>query len=295
MRVVSLRALAPERQLDLRRTPFWFAKPQHIISNENFQNRVISTRSKIGTNLCQGRVGRDVFVGSGPSWLVHSRPSLFPTYIEVPGVPTQDCFMWVVYHVQSYWRFYVTLTDVDKVAWLDVENRDDEKIVAYHHRRRRQLVPSMRCSTTYCFLAFSTSCAIASPYLKYRQLAACADPEAPLLKPCWDVLDIPSYLSEWQKNVAVCPELEYTNGCCILGEPWSSCFLRLGWEKAPSGCLGVSETDLGACQFPTGTVRSDIPRDTVQQVKYVTANIVNVHGLFQSLYKCESITFFLKG
>ena len=190
--------------------------------------------------------------------------------------------------------FCVTLTDVDKVARPDIEERDDEIIVVYHHRRRRQLAPSMRCSTTCYFLAFSTSCAIASPYLKYRQLAACADPEAPLLKPCWNVLDIPDYLSEWQKNVAVCPELEYTNGCCILGEPWSSCFLRLGWEKAPSGCLGVSETDLEACQFPTGTVRSDIPRDTVQKVKYVTANIVNIHRLFQSLYQCKLITLVWK-
>lgn len=188
--------------------------------------------------------------------------------------------------------FCVTLTDVDKVAWLEVEEWDDETIVVYHHRRRRQLAPSMRCSTTYCFLAFSTSCAIASSHHEYRQLSACANPEAPLLNNCWDVLDIPHYLSEWQKTVPVCQGLEYTDSCCVPGEAWSLCFLRLGWEKGPSDCLEISETDLGPCQFPAGSVRSQIPRDTVQQVKYVTANIVNIHGLFQSLYQCELVTLF---
>lgn len=186
--------------------------------------------------------------------------------------------------------FCVTSTDVDKVAWPNFEERDDETVVVYHRRGRRQLAPSMRFSITYCFLAFSTSCAIASPYLKYRQLSACAEPEAPLLNACWEVLDIPTYLSEWQKTVRVCPGLEYTNSCCVREEPWSLCFLRLGWEQAPGDCVGIFETDPGRCQFPTGSVRSQIPRNTVQKVKYVTANIVNIHGLFQSLYQCKLIT-----
>ena len=126
--------------------------------------------------------------------------------------------------------------------------------------------------------------AAASPVVKEGQQALCANADAPLLSSCWDVLDIPDYLINWNKNVPVGTGFQYSDSFCFAGEAWSSCFIRTGWEQVDGvvDCFNVNQTD---CKSPIGSLRDDIAPGTAQQVKYVTSSVVSVYGLFQSLYQ----------
>ena len=135
-----------------------------------------------------------------------------------------------------------------------------------------------------CIFSALTIHAVASPIVKERRQTVCAYTDAPLISSCWDVLDIPDYLINWKKNVPIGTGFQYSNSSCFAGEAWSSCFIRLGWEQVVGivDCHTINQTD---CKFPSGSLRDDIAPGTAQQVKYVTSSVVNVYGLFQSLYQ----------
>lgn len=137
-----------------------------------------------------------------------------------------------------------------------------------------------------CIFSTLTIHAVASPTLKERQQSVCAYPDAPLISSCWDELDIPDYLINWSRNVPIRTGFRYSNDSCFAGEGWSSCFIRLGWEQVVGivDCSTINQTD---CKFPSGSLRDQIAPGTAQQVKYVTSSVVNVYGLFQSLYQGE--------
>ena len=137
-----------------------------------------------------------------------------------------------------------------------------------------------------CILLALISHAVASPGVKERQQTVCAYPDAPLINSCWDISDIPDYLISWNKNVPIGTGSQYSDGSCFAGEGWSSCFIRLGWEQVVGvvDCVTINQTD---CKSPNGSLRNDIAPGAAQQVKYVTSSVVDVYGLFQSLYRGE--------
>lgn len=153
------------------------------------------------------------------------------------------------------------------------------------NRRSGQRRCNMQLLFAYIFSALFSH-AVASPSVKERQQNVCAYPDAPLISSCWDVLNIPDYLTNWNKIVPIGTGFQYSNSSCFAGEVWSSCFIRLGWEQVAGDvdCFTINQTD---CKSPNGSLRDDIAPGTEQQVKYVTSSIVNVYGLFQSLYQGE--------
>lgn len=68
---------------------------------------------------------------------------------------------------------------------------------------------------------------------------------------CWDTLNIPDYLGNtnygWIHHVPTCDTTTDNGinkvGCCDSGEPWSTCFLRVGRGLPGAQCVTISRGD----------------------------------------------------
>ena len=84
----------------------------------------------------------------------------------------------------------------------------------------------------------------------------CNNITAAFSETCWDTLNIADYLGNpqtgWMSNVPKCDPSTSSGinkqGCCdeLNGEPWSTCYLRLGRGLPGADCSTVSA---GACDW----------------------------------------------
>lgn len=91
-------------------------------------------------------------------------------------------------------------------------------------------------------LAIATQC-LCRPSLRSRQDQglACNDPNSPADPSCYEALSIPTWLSNWNQTIPRCP-INTDSNCCVLGESWSNCFLRLAQGKSGSICNYLART-----------------------------------------------------
>lgn len=82
--------------------------------------------------------------------------------------------------------------------------------------------------------------------LDSRQGVDCTDPQAVFIAACWNQLNLTSYLTApgtgWITRTPTCPGGTTGSGvaCCITGEPWSTCFLRLGRGFSGADCSTIN-------------------------------------------------------
>ena len=99
---------------------------------------------------------------------------------------------------------------------------------------------------------------------------------------CWDQLNIPSYLTEWQATTPTCNASSADiNACCKATENWASCFLRLA--------TGVKDGDcsvLGAptCNYSAQISTSLLSSPTAPQINYVVRGIVAMNEFFDAYF-----------
>lgn len=118
-----------------------------------------------------------------------------------------------------------------------------------------------------------------------RQAVNCTSLTSGISTACWDELDIPSYLAEWNRTV---PHCQITGGdgtgCCHPQEPWTTCFLRLAYGNPDSDC-----TTLNLEQCSLNQISPDPDPSIASKVAYVVRNIVAINNLFGSYYEGGSM------
>lgn len=135
------------------------------------------------------------------------------------------------------------------------------------------------------FAAAAAAAAPSSPAnLNTRQTAAataandCASPTGIVSSPCWDTLDIPAYLTDWNRSVPVCPANSGdASACCRPAEPWTTCFLRLAYDAPGSDCATL---DAQTCAL--SRVSPGLDPSTAPKAEYVVWSIVGINALFST-------------
>lgn len=116
--------------------------------------------------------------------------------------------------------------------------------------------------------------------LEKRQMVNCTDPNALFFTDCWDILKIHDYLvapgTGWINTVRYCENTgnSWENdgaSCCVRGEPWSTCYLRLA---CPGGAFDCTSPSGGRC---TDGMINDIKVDP-SIYAFVRYTVKNIYG-----------------
>lgn len=123
--------------------------------------------------------------------------------------------------------------------------------------------------------------------LEGRDTYNCSDLKAAFDSRCWQELGLSAYLMDpetgWNHTTRVCSDLESTENndgsdCCKVGEPWTTCYLRLAHGTPGQDC---SQINSQFCSY-----QSDLdPMMDVSikpQVQYVMKNIYGESTTFLS-------------
>ena len=111
--------------------------------------------------------------------------------------------------------------------------------------------------------------------LEERYIINCTDPKAAFDVSCWGQLDLSDWLNNpttgWNKTTPVCNATQDSATCCIPGEAWTTCFLRLGHGFGGADC---TEINAQTCSLD---MSQNTPPDTTPQVHYVMKNIYGTY------------------
>ena len=123
-----------------------------------------------------------------------------------------------------------------------------------------------------------------SSVLQERATYNCTDLRANFDQRCWDELDISGYLlnptTGWNHTVRICSQVENVESndgadCCKVGEPWTTCYLRLAHGTPGQDC---SQINSQFCSYQSG-LAPNLDPNIKPEVQYVMKNIY-----------CESVT-----
>ena len=136
------------------------------------------------------------------------------------------------------------------------------------------------------FVAFSLTSAIPqeTSLTQAPKPVNCTDvsPSAGYNSSCWDQLNVPSYLTEWQATTPTCMAGSTSNKvCCKIKEYWANCFLRLA-----TGVTGGDCSVLGgpSCNYSATINPSLLSSPTAPQIRYVLREIVAINQFFDAYY-----------
>ncbi|KAI4168659.1 MAG: hypothetical protein LQ343_006240 [Gyalolechia ehrenbergii] len=126
--------------------------------------------------------------------------------------------------------------------------------------------------------------------LEKRLMINCTDPHALFFSECWDILGIHDYLvaqdTGWINTVRYCGTVgdSWENDgatCCVKGEAWSTCYLRLA---SPGSNFDCTSTSGGRC---TDAMMSLIKVDPsiYPFVRYTVKNIYAINNFFYTYYQ----------
>lgn len=126
--------------------------------------------------------------------------------------------------------------------------------------------------------------------LEKRQMVNCTDPNALFFTDCWDILGIHDYLiapeTGWINTVRYCENEgnSWENdgaSCCVKGEAWATCYLRLA---CPGSNFDCTSTSGGRC---TDAMMSSIRADpsVYPYVRYTVKNIYAINNFFFTYYQ----------
>lgn len=100
----------------------------------------------------------------------------------------------------------------------------------------------------------------------------CSDIGAVLSGSCWKTLDLSGFLSSWNKTTPLCNGTGHESdgsACCVAGEPWSTCFLRLAHGSSGVDCSVIK------CSFDA-YLSASLPETTRAKVYYVMVTLCQV-------------------
>ena len=101
---------------------------------------------------------------------------------------------------------------------------------------------------------------------------------------CWSQLHISNYLSQWVGAHQTCKTGGSGTDCCIAGEPWSTCFIRLAYGSRYA-TYGMNCTGFNGCREPP--LAPSLPDGITIQDFYVLNGIYAMNALFRELNGCE--------
>ena len=135
------------------------------------------------------------------------------------------------------------------------------------------------------WLLVSLKFANASPIhsISIRQLEVdCYNKAAIFCSECWTTLGLSDYLNNegtgWNQTTPVCSD---STRCCMQGEPWSTCFLRLGRGLSGADCTTVDDQ---TCTWDN-QISEYLDPSIEAKVRYVIKSIYGVHDFFSSYFK----------
>ena len=107
---------------------------------------------------------------------------------------------------------------------------------------------------------------------------------------CWYQLDIPAYLMQWDETHPTCNATANEADCCISGESWSMCFMRLAYafDSSLYAAYGLTCNKFGSCREPP--LAPSLPSDITIQEFYVLNTIYAINALFSELNDCKLST-----
>lgn len=110
----------------------------------------------------------------------------------------------------------------------------------------------------------------------------CNDPAAVFVGSCWITLGVSDYLDDpttgWNHTTPVCSD---STKCCLQGEAWSTCYLRLGRGLGGADCTSVDDQ---TCTWDNA-ISPYLDPSIAPQVRYVMKSIYGVHDFFSSYFK----------
>ncbi|KAL8921132.1 MAG: hypothetical protein Q9208_005885 [Pyrenodesmia sp. 3 TL-2023] len=140
--------------------------------------------------------------------------------------------------------------------------------------------------------------------LEKRQQINCTNPNALFFEDCWDILKIQDYLvapeTGWINTIRTCQDSggnTWDNDgstCCVAGEAWSTCYLRMAIPGSSSDCTSASG---GRCS-ESMLDNIDVAPEVRPFVRYTVKNIyadneIAINNFFltyyQSLYNAAGI------
>ena len=107
---------------------------------------------------------------------------------------------------------------------------------------------------------------------------------------CWNQLQIPTYLAQWSGAHPTCETGANETECCISGEPWSTCFMRVAYafDSTRYAAYGMNCTGFHGCTDPL--LAPTLPDGITIQEFYVLNNIYVINVVFSELNDCELST-----
>ncbi|KAL8648231.1 MAG: hypothetical protein Q9210_005108 [Variospora velana] len=136
--------------------------------------------------------------------------------------------------------------------------------------------------------------------LEKRQQVNCTNPGALFFTQCWNILNIQDYLTDpktgWVNTVRTCQNSGGNtwdndgSNCCVSGEPWSTCYIRLAIPGSNHDCTSAS---VGRC---SDSMVDDIVVEDPELKPYVRYTIKNIyainnffHTYYEALYNAAGI------
>jgi hypothetical protein len=115
--------------------------------------------------------------------------------------------------------------------------------------------------------------------LKERQLVDCKDIRAAPDSSCWATLGLSQYLNDpntgWNHTTPICDATMTSGACCIPGEPWTTCYLRLAHNIGGYDC---SQINPQSCAL---NLQQSVDPSIAPQVHYVLKTIYSSYPLFR--------------
>ncbi|KAL8903620.1 MAG: hypothetical protein Q9207_003795 [Kuettlingeria erythrocarpa] len=135
--------------------------------------------------------------------------------------------------------------------------------------------------------------------LEKRQQINCTNPNALFFEECWAILEIQNYLvapgTGWINTIRYCQKSGGNtwdndgSNCCVPGEAWSTCYLRMAIPGSSHDCTSASG---GRCS-ESMIDDIDVAPEIYPYVRYTVKNIYAINNFFltyyQSLYNAAGI------
>ena len=108
----------------------------------------------------------------------------------------------------------------------------------------------------------------------------CTDLKADLYAECWSALNLPEYLTGWNKTTPTCKNnSDDISNCCKVDEPWANCFLRLA-SGVTDACYHPVASN-ATCPIDVRINTTHLDKSAAPKARYVLGTIENIDNFFQ--------------
>ena len=114
----------------------------------------------------------------------------------------------------------------------------------------------------------------------------CTDLEADLDAECWSALNLPEYLTGWNKTTPTCKDNSGDfDKCCKVEEPWANCFLRLASGVADACHHPVASN--ATCPIDVRVNTTHVDESAAPKARYILRTIQKIDDFFLFYSECR--------